>query len=211
MRPMNLRKNILVITTGGTIESFYDGETPTNVPLKLPTIIPEAIKRAHLDTRARFSFHADICHKDSADISESEIEKIADVIRQHPEQRDVLIVCGTSQMAPIGRKIEYLLGEDHGHRIVFTGAMTPLRHEDKQWRNDSDGWRNLEMAVSVLQGNELENGVYMLIDGFLKDVKLIDKKEVTEMRDINGVPQQITVATSWVSRPLKPQKQELAL
>jgi L-asparaginase/Glu-tRNA(Gln) amidotransferase subunit D len=172
--PMRKPKNILVVTLGGTIESFYNPEeyTPEDVPLEASagaTVIPKAMEKLGI---ARGCDFYPLAMRDSKKSDLTEFDALVDHIKSHHYQR-ILVIEGTDRMAPHGVHLEQALkAAGLGDRqVVVTGAMGPLRDKHKQWREPTedaqrtvsekrDGWFNLRMAVHDLKRG-IPSGVYL--------------------------------------------------
>lgn len=173
------KKKILVIATGGTIESFYGVEgdggknAPYNVPQDEKSIIPEALKDLGLSDKCTFY---EACQRDSKGVNSDILHHIALYLSEHIAEYDgIVVVHGTDTMPRNARALEDIL-ESAGIPsipIVFTGSMTPLRDENKKWRKDSDGWANLQK--SIRDAERQSPGIYIRMDGFLVDAHTVDK------------------------------------
>ncbi len=185
-RRMPDEKKILIIATGGTIESYYgkDGDggknAPYHVPLDAHTVLPEALARLGI---TGCDVHQ-ACMRDSKDVNNTMILHIADYIAKHEHAYDgIVIVHGTDTMPRNGRSLEDVLASyvTPAIPIVITGAMTPLRDADKHWRkfDDSDGWNNLGAAVEKAR-NTPTAGISVLMDSWCKPPQEIDKHVETD-------------------------------
>lgn len=145
---------ILVITTGGTIESFYNPQdgTPSHVPLPdraEQTCIPAALKRLGFLEGVKVQ---PLLMRDSNEFTPSECEQLYQTIINSPNQR-ILVVHGTDTMPlhaqELQTRIKALPAEHpaHGKTIVFTGAMGPLRNAEQEWRNEAMAWEILPKAL----------------------------------------------------------------
>lgn len=174
----------LVVTLGGTIESFYNPEiaTPEDVPLEdsaEKTIIPQAMKKLGIDEACDF---LPLGMRDSKKSDKSEFNTLVNYLKTH-DYRRVLVIEGTDRMADHGTYLEQKLREADmlkGRQILFTGAMNPLRDVKKEWRepvtneawpkqpgekdnasmDKNDGWRNLRMAMHDMKRG-MPEGVFI--------------------------------------------------
>lgn len=203
---------ILVVTLGGTIESFYNPKiaTPEHVPLEdsaQKTIIPEAMAKLGLAEGCDFY---PLAMRDSKQSDGSEFDTLVQLMREHDYKR-VLIIEGTDRMANHGAYLEQKLGEANmleGRQILFTGAMNPLRDANKEWRepiehkswpkalsekdlenmNRNDAWSNLRRAMHDLKRG-IPEGVFIRMGrGFWPASRMT--KEVTV--DRNGIAPVVT-------------------
>lgn len=175
-------KKILIIATGGTIESFYGKEgdggkgAPVNVPSESSTIMHDAVECAGL---ADICDVYEACVRDSKDVDQTILNRIALYISEHASEYDgIVITHGTDTMPRNARTLEDML-ETIGAPpmpIVFTGSMIPLRTENKSWRKETDGWTNLKNSVSEAQRKK--PGVYICMDNFTLKASTVDKNVV---------------------------------
>lgn len=184
------QEKILVVTLGGTIESFYDPEnyTPQNVPLAgdpQHTIIPAALAKMGLAERCDF---LPLGMRDSKFGTPEELDRLVAHLEAHPYPR-VLVIEGTDRMAPHGVMLQQKLQEAGLARtqVVITGAMHPLRDAQKQWREPAqtveknDGWANLRMALHDLKRG-IPDGVYLRMGRSFWPASRVTKEVQTETR-----------------------------
>lgn len=164
---MTANDHILVVTLGGTIESFYNPEqgTPNDVPLEDgadKTIIPAAMAKMGIAENCDF---LKLAMRDSKYRTDAELDAIVRHAAEHGYEH-VMIVEGTDvtpeQASVLKQKVEAWAAAhpDDGmdrKSFVFAGAMEPLRDANKQWREidttreKHDGWFNLGMAKHHLE------------------------------------------------------------
>lgn len=176
---MHTQKKILVIATGGTIESFYgtngDGgkNAPYEVPLEKPTIIQDVLESLEVSGTCKVY---EACMSDSKGVNKTVLNRIFEYLVQHAGEYDgVVITHGTDTMPRNARMLKDML-ETVGVTpvpIVFTGAMIPLRDESKRWRADSDAWQNLKKAVQDAQYQSPD--VYIRMGEFVMNADAVDK------------------------------------
>lgn len=172
----------LVVITGGTIESYYRPEefTPYRVPLDhapKDSVIPKAMQMLGVDHGCDYY---PLCIKDSKENTLlPEMDGLLHHIAQHG-YRKVIVVQGTDTMPSRAQALKHRLSdwETHGGmdavRVIFTGAMTPLRTENKPdgafrgldenghpdlHAQDCDGWLNLRLSYEDTQ--TVKPGVYI--------------------------------------------------
>lgn len=173
---MASHKNLLLITTGGTIESCYRPEdgTPHHVPLDSHSCIPAALQRLGADASCDI-YQA--CLEDSKRVGTPMLQHIAHYIAEHDHDYDAIVIThGTDTMPTNARQLHALLKtyEAGEKTIVFTGAMTPLRDSDKQWRDNSDGWENLRAALTAAR--QCPPGAYLVMDGITHHAESLNKQ-----------------------------------
>jgi L-asparaginase/Glu-tRNA(Gln) amidotransferase subunit D len=164
---MQKNDKTLVVITGGTIEALYDPDqgTPYYVPVPASatdSCIPEALQKLGFS-----NFDAiPLSMKDSKEVT----VKSLDFILHHATEQGydkVVVVHGTDTMPLHARYIERRIAEWGDFRdadqlrVVFTGAMKPLRNTDGSWHPEEkvDGWKNLKMAMEDVQNQP--PGVYV--------------------------------------------------
>lgn len=160
----------LVVITGGTIEALYspDNGTPYYVPVPKTaeeSAIPAALKKMGLDADCDYFFSS---MKDSKEVQATELDGILHQITKGDYAR-CIIVHGTDTMPLHARYMQRRFEEYGGEagmdskRIIFTGAMKPLRDEAGNWHEESkvDGWNNLRRAVIDANNAALTPGVYV--------------------------------------------------
>lgn len=148
------------ISTGGTIDSFYDGSKDTVVPSE-KSIIPEFIKNLKLYVDTDFST---ICMKDSRQINGEDRQKILKTVEESRSNK-IIITHGTYTMPDTARYLKANL-KRNDQVIIITGSMIPITGF-----SPSDGPFNLGFAVAKLE--DLENGVYVAMNG-----KIFNPEEV---------------------------------
>jgi len=174
---MSPTHDILLVTLGGTIESFYtpkfqgigqaDG-TPEIVPLAKhagDSVVPAALDRLgyadHYD-------HLALAMRDSKHNTTHELDAFMYTLVEHGYKK-VVVVQGTDTMPVQARYVQRRLHEWglEDCTVVFTGAMGPLRDAQQQWRDPeqdtykNDGWHNLSAAMGDVAREPA--GVYVRI------------------------------------------------
>ncbi|MGF1758623.1 asparaginase [Photobacterium sagamiensis] len=123
MSNINDKQKIQLVVTGGTIDSFYDTERCTTV-CHDETAIPEFLAKFAKISKDEFELFP-VCMKDSRDIGPKEIQEVSTAIANSNCTHHI-VTHGTFTLFESARKLMALLPENHGHVIVFTGAMWPL-------------------------------------------------------------------------------------
>ena len=144
------QRNIHIITTGGTIEKFYNESTG-----KLSngaTLIEDFIDRELRLINTKLHIHS-IMNKDSLDMNEMDRKKIYRYIDLMMEDRiPIIIIHGTDTMVQTACYSKKNLIEPLAP-VIFTGAMRPIGMQR------SDAKQNLAEALMVSQ--LLSPGVYL--------------------------------------------------
>lgn len=170
-------RDIFIITTGGTIDSHYDPEkgVPYVVPQHGGSVVPSALKELGVADRCDVY---QLCVKDSKKISTTDLECMIDQMAKPYDQ--IIITHGTDQMAINARRLRDLMQRHHieGKRVVFTGAMEPLRDDQMKIRPTSDGWENVRVAVE--QVGKQPPGVYLAVNGKMYGADDLDKRVVVD-------------------------------
>lgn len=159
------KETIHFITTGGTIDSYYDGTKDTVVPYK-KSIIPRYIEGLHLHIEAVFT---QICSKDSRDLDLKDMGKIRDTI-ESSKASFFVITHGTYTMPDTARYLQANL-KRKDCTIIFTGSMSPLEFPN------SDAPFSLGFTFAEIF--HLKKGIYVCMNGRIFDpgeiAKLIGK------------------------------------
>lgn len=146
-------KDVLVMTTGGTIEKSYD-EFDGSLANRESQIRDRILKRLRLPyTRIHvFSLMA----KDSLHMTDYDRTLILKTLETHlAKEKPIVVLHGTDTMAKTASLIYEKLGKTKKLKVpvVFTGAMKPMGFED------SDANQNVTEAL--LAANILGPGVYI--------------------------------------------------
>ncbi len=138
---------LLIITTGGTIDKVYfDAKSDYEVGA------PE-IGKILAAFAAAFSYQViPLLRKDSLELTSADRQLIRSTISQHAH-RHVLITHGTDSMIETAMQ----LGGMGDRRIVLTGALNPARFQG------SDAVFNIGCAVGAVQS--VQAGVYVVMNG----------------------------------------------
>ena len=160
------KKNILVLTTGGTIEKSYSEDDGS-------ILNKESIFKERLLRRLRLP-HTEIevlevMSKDSLDMTQDDRETIATTLKEKSKQHDGIVVLhGTDTMEKTLKhcfdKIKNL-----NIPIVFTGAMRPAGFED------SDAQQNFTEALFAAQ--TCGAGLYISFHGALFNAPKVTKNK----------------------------------
>ena len=150
-------QELLVITTGGTIDKVYfDDKSDYQIgEPQIGKILEE------LGVTFRFSV-IPIIRKDSLHIDAADRELVRATIAAQPA-RHVLITHGTDTMVETAK----VLAEVEGKTIVLTGALNPARFRG------SDAEFNIGCAVGAVQS--LPPGVYIAMNGRIWDPAKVRK------------------------------------
>lgn len=149
---MNTKKDskILVVLTGGRIDSVWDGNVDEIVVAKHSTI-PDYFKSLKID---RLGFK-EVCMKDSRALTTEDRQNILRAIEESNTDK-ILITHGTHTLADTVEYLEENL-KDKNKTIVFTGSFTPLKDFAL-----SDAPFNLGYAIARVE--ELPAGIYSCIN-----------------------------------------------
>lgn len=154
--------NLLIITTGGTIDKIYfDDKSDYQIGEPQISQILHAINVA-------FDFEVNaLMRKDSLHINDADREMIYKAI-EASDCKHVLVTHGTDTMVQTAE----VLADLTDRTIVLTGALNPARFRD------SDAVFNIGCAVGAVQC--LAPGVYIAMNG-----KVWDPEHVRKNRDEN--------------------------
>ena len=140
-------KNLLIVTTGGTIDKIYFDDM-SDYQIGKP-MIGQILKQ--LQVGFKFKVKA-LMRKDSLHITDEDRQTIRDEIAASGASH-VLITHGTDSMV----KTALVLADIPGKTMVLTGALNPARFRD------SDAVFNIGCAVGAVQS--LPPGVYVVMSG----------------------------------------------
>ena len=162
MTSLDSPSEILIITTGGTIDKVYfDDKSDYKVGR---TIIGRLLEEAQVTHPTRI---IEALQKDSLDLDDNDRETIKNIVLREPNTR-VLITHGTDTMADTARYLSDITGKS----IVLTGALSPARFAM------TDAMFNVGMAVAAVQS--VEPGVYIAMNG-----TVFPAKSVVKNREMN--------------------------
>lgn len=164
--------SILVLTTGGTIDSAAypeSGPPEYTIPSEerlsiqvLHNIAEDQVPPVELDW-------IELCNKDSKDFGEEDQTALYDAILHNgPHYERIIVTIGTDRMAEIAQSLKAKLQQAPACPIVFTGAIWPLANEDK-----SEGRDNLRLAL--LKAPTASPDVYLAIHGFFESCERLRK------------------------------------
>lgn len=146
-------KEILILTTGGTIASIETphGLIPALTSDELLSFLPEINSRLSLTTKSVFNL-------DSTDMTPDHWLTLADTIRQNYHSYDGFVIChGTDTMAYTAAALSYLI-QDSDKPIVLTGAQKPIGMEI------TDAKANLRDSI-IYSADDDSHGVQIVFDG----------------------------------------------
>ena len=138
---------ILVLTTGGTIDkNYFDALSEYQI---VDSGIPALLKEARVALPFRI---AEVCRKDSLELTDEDRAGIARSVAEAPETR-IVITHGTDTMTDTARALAGIPGKT----VVLTGALSPARFAE------TDAGFNLGMAFATAQ--VAPPGVYIAMSG----------------------------------------------
>ena len=161
--------NILVLTTGGTIDKVYF-DASSEYEIGAPTV-PAVFEEAGVTLPWRLE---SLMRKDSLELNEADRDAIRSMCVQAPENL-ILITHGTDTMATTAERLVGLSGKT----IVLTGALAPARFRT------TDAIFNLGLALGALQS--LSPGVYLAMNGTIFPAGKVRKnREASRFEAIDG-------------------------
>ncbi|HZV23481.1 MAG TPA: asparaginase domain-containing protein [Luteimonas sp.] len=149
--------NLLIVTTGGTIDKVYfDDKSDYQVG-------EPQIGRILQELGVAFEFRVvPILRKDSLHITTADRELLRATIAEH-DAKHVLVTHGTDTMVETAKVLASIAGKT----IVLTGALNPARFRG------SDAEFNIGTAVGAVQS--LPAGVYIAMNGRVWDPARVRK------------------------------------
>ncbi len=157
------KEKILVILTGGTIDSYYNWIKDTAEPLEKSSL-PNYF--ASMKLYDEFEF-VEVCMKDSRSINGEDRATILDALSSSSCSK-VIITHGTYTMPDTARFIKANL-DRKDQTIILTGSMIPLT-----WFSPSDAWFNLWYALAHLKFTD--PGIYVAMNWRLFDPEDVVKQ-----------------------------------
>ncbi|MEM7220254.1 MAG: asparaginase domain-containing protein [Pseudomonadota bacterium] len=152
--------NVLVITTGGTIDKVYfDAKSEYEVG---GSVILELLEEAHV--ACPFSVQA-LMRKDSLDLTDADRDEIRGAVAAAATRR-IVITHGTDTMTDTARAIAPVVRE-RAATVVLTGALSPARFAR------SDATFNVGMAFATVQA--VASGTYITMNGQVFDALAVVK------------------------------------
>ncbi len=149
--------DILVLTTGGTIDKVYfDALSEFQVG---DTMIPRLLEvgLVKLDVAVK-----EIARKDSLELDDADRARLRAAIETAPETR-IVITHGTDTMTDTAAVLKDIAGKT----ICMLGALSPARFAE------SDATFNLGMAFGVVQS--AAPGIYIAMNGTVFDAQKVRK------------------------------------
>ena len=146
-------RNILILTTGGTIASVQspDGLVPGISSEQLRNHLPQIGSDISIDIMELF-------HIDSTDMTAAHWIKIIDAIRDNYDTCDGFVIChGTDTMAYTAAVLSYMI-QNSEKPIVLTGAQKPIGFEI------TDAKSNLQDSI-LYAADSLSHGVQIVFAG----------------------------------------------
>jgi L-asparaginase len=149
---MSENNKLHFISTGGTIDSYYDGTKDTAVTNE-HSVVPKFINTLKLYEECEFT---EACMKDSRELNEADRKKILEAVINSKSKR-IIITHGTYTLPDTARYLQANL-KGHGKVIIFVCSMIPL-----EGFTPTDAGFNLGYAVAKSQ--ELSEGIYVCMNG----------------------------------------------
>jgi L-asparaginase len=142
---------VLILTTGGTIDkTYFDALSEYQIG---ESGVPALLRQARVALPVRI---AEVCRKDSLELTDADRALIASQAAAAPERR-IVITHGTDTMTETAK----VLAQVAGKTMVLTGALAPARFAE------SDAAFNLGMAMAAAQ--VAPPGVYIAMSGQVFD------------------------------------------
>ena len=149
------KKDIIVITTGGTIEKVYDEST--GALLNRHSQLRSMLKKLRLPY-TKVQQH-ELLWKDSLEMTEQDRQAILETVQSYlGDKRPVIILHGTDTMAVTGQYLYDRL-KDLKVPVILTGAMRPFGFEN------SDAIQNFTEAL--MAASIVAPGIYICMHNAL--------------------------------------------
>lgn len=150
--------DVLILTTGGTIDKVHDVRTESLV-FDGSTAVSDILKYG----RTEFPRVEGLMSIDSLDMTLDHREAILEAVKTAPEDR-IVLTHGTGTMEQTAK---YLLGKVRGKTIVLTGAMRP----QSLWRSDAE----FNLGGALIAAQTLPHGIYAVMNGRVIDARHVRK------------------------------------
>ncbi|MBV1878080.1 MAG: asparaginase [Pseudomonadales bacterium] len=162
LKDVVLKDEVLVITTGGTIDKVYfDAKSDYEIG---DSVIDELLTKAQV--RCPYQI-LNLMRKDSLTFTDIDRKQVVDTVAGC-EHGQIVITHGTDTMTQTASSLAAIAGKT----IVLTGALAPARF------TESDATFNIGMAFGAAQ--ILPPGVYIAMNG-----QIFDAHKVTKNRQSN--------------------------
>ncbi|MBT4160364.1 MAG: asparaginase [Gammaproteobacteria bacterium] len=148
---------ILIVTTGGTIDKVYFDQLSDYQVGR--SIVDSLLREAHVTNPYRIEA---LLEKDSLDLTEADRLLIRDTVSDS-HARKVVITHGTDTMTETARYLDDIIDKT----IVMTGSLSPARFAM------TDASFNVGMAFAAVQ--TLDPGVYIAMNGTVFPAKTVVK------------------------------------
>ncbi len=148
-----MKRKVIVMTTGGTIEKIYDEDSGTlsNRGSHMRQML-QRLRLPYTDVE-----HHDLMSKDSLDMTEKDRKILVTAVeRLLGQNAPILILHGTDTMEITAQRL-YETFPDLSIPIILTGAMKPFGFED------SDALQNFTEAL--IATDLVKSGVYISMHG----------------------------------------------
>jgi L-asparaginase len=145
---MERKMDILILTTGGTIDKVHDVRTETLI-FDGSTAVLDVLKYGRTD----FPRVESLMSIDSLDMTAAHREVILQAVQSAPETR-IVVTHGTGTME---RTAKFLKGKVGHKTVVLTGAMRP----QSLWRSDAE----FNLGGALIAAQTLDHGVHVVMNG----------------------------------------------
>lgn len=150
-------KQFHLITTGGTIDSYYDPDSCS--PLCFSDSVLPAYLHKHCHLPQESFLHTALCSKDSREINNQDRQAILKAVTGSPLSA-LVITHGSFSVFETARYLNAQQESFPNKTLILTGSLRPI-----DGFTYSDGLFNL--GASVLASQQVAAGVYVCIDGHL--------------------------------------------
>lgn len=154
---MTITKHFHLITTGGTIDSYYDPDQCAPLCFK-DSILPKYLE-THSGVSKEGYLFSQVCMKDSRDINHDDRSKMLDVIIQSP-LTSIVLTHGSFTLFELARFLDKSKQQFADKTVILTGSLRPI-----DGFTLTDGLFNL--GASVMAAQHGPAGVFVCIEGTL--------------------------------------------
>jgi len=154
---MTHSKHFHLITTGGTIDSYYDPDQCAPLCFK-ESILPKYLEKHGGISKEDYLF-SQVCSKDSREIAEEDREEVIKTINKSPLSA-IVITHGSFTLFDFARFLQKRKAQFNDKTIILTGSLRPI-----DGFTYSDGLFNL--GAASLASQYASAGIYVCIEGKL--------------------------------------------
>ncbi len=142
-----MKKNVLIIYTGGTIGMMHEHDTHTLIPVDFKSITTQIPELKNLN--CKIDFHSSYKPIDSSNVQPTLWEELAGIIEKKYKSYDGFVILhGTDTMAYTASALSYML-KNLSKPVILTGSQLPLGVIR------TDAKRNLITTIEIIAAKKI--------------------------------------------------------